>query len=92
MDTKITAQKVTSTYEEILFHNVALYTQDRFISNTKKNVSLITVIFLHLKQAGFVVINCSGDADSAVVVTALDAEKKPTRKLSLLLLMTQILQ
>ena len=51
-------------------------TQGRFLSNTVNKADLIELLSLNLKEAGFSIVNCTGDADSTIVETALaDAQK-----------------
>eukprot|EP00794_Sanderia_malayensis_P019666 gene19666-21613_t len=60
----------------ICAENQVPFTQDRFLSNTKNKAALIGFLSHHMKEHGIFTINCPGDADSAIVETAIQAAKK----------------
>ena len=52
------------------------FTQDCFLSNTESKSGLIAFFSFRLKRRGFIVINCSGDADASIVINALRYAKR----------------
>ena len=52
------------------------FTQDRFLTNTESKSGLIAFLSFCLKRRGFIVINCSRDADATIVINALQYAKR----------------
>lgn len=57
---------------DICQENHVPFTQDRFLSNLDNKANFVNFLSHHLKESGFLIINCPGDADSTIVKTALD--------------------
>jgi len=56
---------------EVHGENQVPFTQDRFLSNIKNKANFLRYLSEYLSNAGYTTINCTGDADSTIVKTAL---------------------
>lgn len=56
--------------------NKVPYSQERFLSNEFNKAQLISLLSRKLQQDGQVVLNCKGDADTKIVLTALNLAEK----------------
>ena len=65
-----------SCYVDIMPDNKIAFIQDRYLSNTENKSAFIKFLSKFLKDSGFTVVNCPGDADPLIVETALGIAKK----------------
>ena len=61
-----------STFLKIDVYNAVPFTQDRYLSCIENKAEFIKFVSTILRQSGIEVHNCSGDADSSIVVKSLD--------------------